>query len=384
MSILKKLIINHRHYTHVHSQEEEAVTVEVETEDDPSLLPDLSHNTEKNSFIKIIHHHPDKRCFQLTSLDSLPELELYLSQMDASSRDLLWIDICTSDISLVLKQLSSKFPLHPMTADNITDETLGTKLEDFEEYGFLNLQSFYRMPYQNNQQNLFQNIKISFVVGSWFVLTFQSPGHDSFTTMRNRILHTTRVLPRIRSDFLLHFLLDGLIDQYFDLLEIVGSEVDTLSHQLFKAYQADLIENLYNLNQYLFLLRKEIMPLTEIILLLKSGFMVFDDTETSTYFGNIRDHLLKLTENLNFHRDSLNNLMNLYYSLSDQKLNQIMKTLTVVSTVFIPLTFIVGLYGMNFDYMPELKWRYGYAIVWTTMIIISLWIILYMKRKKWL
>ncbi|NIZ40942.1 magnesium/cobalt transporter CorA [Entomospira entomophila] len=384
MSILNKLIIHHRHYTHVHTDSEEPVIVEVDTPEDPSLLPDFRTSAEKNSFIKVIHYHPDKRRFELSSLESLIELELYLRQMNSSAINLLWIDICTSDTPAVLKELSDKFPLHPMTTDNITDETLGTKLEDFEEYGFLNLQSFYRVPDRTTQQNLFQNIKISFVVGSWFILTFQSPGHDSFATMRNRLLHTTRVLPKIRSDFLLHFLLDGLIDQYFDLLEIVGSEVDTLSHQLFKAYQADLIENLYNLNQYLFLLRKEIMPLSEIILLLKSGFITFDDTETSTYFGNIRDHLLKLTENLNFHRDSLNNLMNLYYSLSDQKLNQIMKTLTVVSTVFIPLTFIVGLYGMNFEYMPELKWKYGYGIVWATMVVVSLWIILYMKRKKWL
>jgi magnesium transporter len=331
---------------------------------------------QQNKFINIPIASHDALFYHLEQMASLQARQ---------PNQLIWLDIRSDQQNQLIRRLQTLFPIEPITIENLVDDDLRTKLEDFDDYGFLSLHIFYQNAARVDTPRLFHTARIAMLIGDWYVITFQHAEHDTFMSERTRLISSYRkALPQIRSDFLLYFLLDTLVDEYFDLLEITGGEIDHLSEHLFRSYQPNIIEQLYALNQYVFLIRREIMPLSEVLILLKNGLSVFNDEASKSYFGNTSDHLLQLIVNLNFHRDSLANLMNLYYSLSDQKLNQIMKTLTVVSTIFIPLTFIVGVYGMNFSVMPELEWRYGYAAVWMGMLAVSAIIMLFMRRKKWL
>ncbi|NIZ19126.1 magnesium/cobalt transporter CorA [Entomospira culicis] len=356
----------------------------------PSLVVDASDIQGKNEY-SLIRYDSNMNAFEELTIASEDLLiaqvqRLHTLKMEKPLQDFVWVDVrgMQSNEALI-KRLSTLFPLDPMTQDNLTDATLRTKLEDFDDYGFLTLQAFYQFSKKSDVARSFEHAKVSILINNWLLLTLQHSEYDIFASQKKRILSSFRkILPRIRTDFLLYFLLDTLVDQYFTLMDVLSDEIEHLSNLLFRSYSSDLIEHMYTFNQYLFLIRHEVVPLSEVLLLLRNGLMTFEDDQSSKYFANVGDHVLKLVENLNFHRDSLNNLMNLYYSLSDQKLNQIMKTLTVVSTVFIPLTFIVGVYGMNFAKMPELEWQYGYIAVWGLMITVGVGITLYMKKKKWI
>lgn len=373
----KTLVIKAMHSLHVNSKQSNINVNSINYQS----VNEFSHHCT------LMHYDDNINSFEEISIDSNDYLfnkllSLQEHKRTNSSKDITWLDVRNFEKYDIIPHLNKIFTIHPITLDNLTDVALRTKLEDFDEYGFLGLQTFY---HSSNQLKLFQNNKISMILNNWIIITLQHEEHDSFLKQRKRLLGSLKKsLPLVRTDFLVYFLLDSLIDKYAELLEAIGEETGHLSNLLFKAYSPNLIENLYSLNQYVFLIRRELIPLSEVILYLENGLIIFEDETSSTYFGNINDHILKLIENLNFHRDTLANLMNFYYSLSDQKLNQIMKTLTIVSTIFIPLTFIVGVYGMNFANMPELEWEHGYFFTWFIMLGISISVLLYMKRKKWL
>jgi magnesium transporter len=294
-----------------------------------------------------------------------------------------WLDVQSTHDGALLAKLGTQFAIHPLVLESIQDPSLRTKVEEYDNFLFIAIYAF-REQIEEGNVSIFSSSKISFIIGKTFVITLQDSSLDAFTSVRLRLAKPDTKIHRFGADFLAYSLIDSIVDHYFPVLEALGNEVDTLSERLIQDSDEKLLEPLHMLNQNISFFRKEMSPLNDVALRLRKADSLFINDDVAPYFGNVADHTLKTLEMLNYHRDGVANLFNLYHSFANQRMNHVMKTLTIISTIFIPLTFIAGVYGMNFQHMPELSWRYGYAFTLLFMFSISVFILYVMKSKRWI
>ncbi len=310
------------------------------------------------------------------------ELDPFLDSM-LQSGSVSWLDVQSTDDGALLAKLGKHFAIHPLVLESIQDTSLRTKVEEYDNFLFVAIYAF-RESLEEGNVAVFSSSKISFIIAKTFVITLQDSSLDAFASVRLRLAKPDTKMYRFGADFLSYSLIDSIVDHYFPVLEALGNEVDSLSERLIQDADEELLEPLHVLNQNISFFRKEMSPLNDVALRLRKAESAFIHDDIAPYFDNVADHTLKTLEMLNYHRDGVANLFNLYHSFANQRMNHVMKTLTIISTIFIPLTFIAGVYGMNFQNMPELSWRYGYAITLFSMFLISLLILYTMKRKRWL
>src|SRR5690606_12943564 len=192
---------------------------------------------------------------------------------------------------------------------------------------------------------------------------------------------------RIRSngaDYLLFSLLDAIIDQYFELLDHMGVKIERLEETLFEEASDDITFEIQELKRTILRIRRAVFPLREVLSRLEKLDSVIIEEKTRIYFSDLYDHVTPVSENIEIYREMTWGLMDMYMTTLSNKMNEVMKVLTIIATIFIPLTFIAGIYGMNFEYMPELQWKYSYFVLWGIMFVVFLMMIYYFRRKKWL
>jgi magnesium transporter len=225
--------------------------------------------------------------------------------------------------------------------------------------------------------------QVSIILGKNFVFTFQERRGDVFQPIRERLKNSKGRLRKNKHDYLMYALMDVIVDNYFRILEDISNDIERFEEEVTQSPDQGLVEKIYNIKRELLLLKKSIWPLREIVGNIKKEETDLIAGNTEIYLNDLSDHIIQLIEVTETYRDMASGLMDTYMSMVSHRMNEVMKVLTIIATIFIPLTFIAGIYGMNFEIMPELKWKWGYFSVWVIMIVIFIGMLFYFKKKKW-
>ena len=291
-----------------------------------------------------------------------------------------WIDVDISEKETI-KALANLYGLHLLSVEDINKTVHLPKFEIFENYFFVSLKM---MSIDENSETVFEHI--SFVVGKGYVISFQMIPGDVFNDVRKRIREFSGNIRKRKSDYLLIRLFDAIVDNYGSVLEHVRNHIDNLEDNLLnqKKMKIDLITEIVHIKRHLNTIRGFIVPLKEILGRFKSETGSYFHKSSFAYLNDIHDQVLYQINSFETLREMLKDLIDLHNSQMSNEMNHIMKTLTIITVIFIPLTFIAGLYGMNFKFMPEIDWPWSYPIVIFLMFILAISMIIYMKRKKWM
>ncbi|VVB78993.1 Cobalt/magnesium transport protein CorA [uncultured archaeon] len=291
-----------------------------------------------------------------------------------------WINISGVHDTEIIKKIGAHFGLHPLLLEDVADTNQRPKIEEFKNELFFVL----KMIYFDKKINEIRTEQVSIILGKGFVISFLEDPGDIFDGVRERIRKGKVKIRNSECDYLAYSLIDAIIDNYFIILEGIGEKIEQIEDEVIKTPGPETLKDVYSLKRELILLRKSVWPIREVI-----GTMLREDSkfikkETREYLRDLHDHTIRVIETLETFRDMLSGMLDLYTSNVSNKMNEVMKVLTIISTLFIPLTFIVGVYGMNFEHMPELSLTWFYPSLWVLMIIISLGMLLYFKKKKWI
>ncbi len=291
-----------------------------------------------------------------------------------------WVNIDGLHDPEGIEKIGSRFGLHPLTQEDIVNTAQRPKLEDMGEYLFLVLKMFNA----DGEEDEDEIEQMSLVLGRNFVLSFQEKEGDVFDPVRERIRKEGSRLRGMKADFLAYALIDAIVDSYFLILEKLGEQIETAEEELVRGSGPQTLKKIHCLKREMIFLRKAVWPLREVISNLERSESQLIQKSTKIFLRDVYDHTIQVIDTVETYRDMLSGMLDMYLSSVSNRMNEIMKVLTVIATIFIPLTFIVGVYGMNFRYMPELNWRWGYFALLTIMAAIAVGMIFYFKRRKWL
>jgi len=291
-----------------------------------------------------------------------------------------WINIDGLHDTSVIERIGKEFDIHPLVLEDILSTQQRPKMEDYENYLYLVL----RMIQFDEETQQAQDEQLSVIVGSNYVISFQEQAGDVFDPIRERLRNEKGRIRKMGPDYLTYALIDAIVDHYFTALENYGDVIAEIEEDLFQDREDEPMARIHSLKQEMIYLRKSIWPLREVLSQLSRGESKVFDKDTLIFLRDVYAHTIQVIDTVETYRDLLSGLLDLYLSTLSNRMNEVMKVLTIIATLFIPLTFIAGVYGMNFKYMPELEWRWSYPIVWLVMIVVSAVMLIYFRRKKWL
>jgi magnesium transporter len=298
-----------------------------------------------------------------------------------NSSTVKWIHINGIHDVQALEEVGTIFGLHPLTMEDILNSDQRPKMEDYCEYIYIVLKAFYS---NDGHANDIRSEQISIVLGRTFVISFQESETDVFRLVRERIRAGKGRLRNSGADYLAYALIDSIVDSYFAVLEQVGERIDILEESLIKSPSAETLQAIQTLKREMIFLRKTVWPLREAISSLERTGCQLVEESTNVYLKDIYDHTIQVIDTIETFRDMLSSVLDIYLSSISNRMNEIMKVLTIIATLFMPLTFLAGVYGMNFKYMPELEWHWGYFFIWGVMLAVAISMLFYFRRKKWL
>ncbi len=298
------------------------------------------------------------------------------------SKAVTWINVEGADEIWEIEKLGNHFELHPLLLEDIVSSDQRPKLDDYGDHIFLVLKM---LNYDNAKHEIVAE-QVSFVLGKNYVISFQERDKkgDVFGVTRDKLRGNKGKVRRLGADYLLYSLIDLIVDHYFSIIEKIGENVEEIENHLISDPTSQTLRRLYALKREMIYLRKAVWPLREVVGKLErlDSDLVIDSTVL--YIKDVYDHTVQVIETIESYRDILAGLLDIYLSSISNKLNAVMKVLTIISTIFMPLSFIVGVYGMNFEHIPELKWRYGYFMVIGICLCVSGVMIAFFKRKRWI
>lgn len=301
---------------------------------------------------------------------------------DKSRPTVAWINIDGVHEIETLGRLGECFAIHPLIIEDILNTDQRPKMEDFDEYIYIVL----KMLYYNGNINEIITEQVSLILGSNFVISYQEQEKegDVFNVIRERIRTNKGRIRKMGADYLAYCLVDAIVDNYFIVLETLGEKIESLEEELVNYPTPEILRTICTMKRDMILLRRSVWPLREVINELERGESSLIKESTEIYLKDVYDHTIHVIDTLETFRDMVSGMLEIYLSSISNRLNAVMKVLTIIATIFMPLTFIVGLYGMNFKYMPELPWRWGYPAVLLVMAAVGISMIVYFRRKKWL
>ncbi|MFN3466186.1 MAG: magnesium/cobalt transporter CorA [Candidatus Brocadiales bacterium] len=291
-----------------------------------------------------------------------------------------WIDIAGIHQTEVIEKIGSHFGLHSLTTEDILNTDQRPKMEDFGSYLYIVL----KILFYDEKKGEVASEQISIILGQTFVLSFQEMGTNIFNPLIERIRGSKGHIKKLGADYLAYSLLDSIVDNYFIILEKLGEDIELLEEKLITHPTREMLQTLHNLKREMIFLRKAVWPLREVISGLERGESALVKDTTRIYLRDVYDHTVQVIDSIETSRDMLSGMLDIYLSSISNKLNEVMKVLTVIATIFMPLTFIAGVYGMNFKYIPELEWKWGYFTIWAVMAVIAGTMLIYFRKKKWL
>lgn len=290
-----------------------------------------------------------------------------------------WINIDGLHNIELINELGNFFKLDPLMLEDILHVDQRPKMEDFGDYIFFTIKMFHNI---NSEGVEYEHL--SFVLGKNTVISFQEQPKDIFDLLRERLINSYGKIRQKDADYLFYRFIDTIVDNYFLVLDRLAEKIETLEDEVMENPKSSTLKKLQVVRKELIYLRRSIYPLRESINSLLKNESKLLKKETERFLTDVYDHTIQIIESLETYRDLLSSIMDLYMNTSSNRMNEIMKVLTIMSTIFIPLTFIAGVYGMNFEHMPELGFEWSYPIVWGLMILVALGMLYFFRKRKWL
>lgn len=315
--------------------------------------------------------------------DHCTETEVHTAEETFTFRDRptnTWINVDGLHQIDLIEKIGQHYTLHPLLLEDIVSVRQRPKLDDYGNYLFIVV----KMLRYDEARGDIDTEQVSLVLGSNFLISFQEDVGDVFGPVRDRLRNAKGRIRKMGVDYLAYALIDAVVDEYFHVLEKIGETIGNLEEQMLADPRQETMTAIHRLKRTMILLRKSVWPLREVIGSLQRGESDLIRKETNVFLRDVYDHTIQEIDTIESYRDMLSGLLDVYLSSISNRLNAVMKVLTIIATIFIPLTFIVGLYGMNFDYMPELHWRWGYPAVLALMAFVAAVMLLFFKKKNWL
>jgi magnesium transporter len=290
-----------------------------------------------------------------------------------------WIDVGgLGDVEL-LRQLGRHFRIHPLALEDVLITGQRPKVDEYDRQLFILLQMVYE---DEDQELIFE--QVSLVVGKEFVITIQEmPGRDVFDPVRQRIREGGGNARFMASDYLAYALIDAVVDHFFPIVESLGESIEDMQESLLELPTREKLEGVHEFRKALSQLRRAVWPARDVCARLWRDETGLISERTKPFLRDCYDNTMSIIDLLESYRDAIRNVMDLYISSLSMRTNEVMRVLTIISTIFIPLTFLVGVYGMNFEHMPELHLPFGYVGIWVVMLVIAMSMVAFFKRKKW-
>lgn len=296
------------------------------------------------------------------------------------SNGVVWINVDgIHDISVV-EAIGRMFGLHPLVQEDIVSTHQRPKIEEYDSYLFAVL----KMLQEETESRGIAAEQVSIIITRKLVISFQEKQGDVFDPVRERLRQGKGQVRRRGSDYLAYCLIDAIVDNYFLIMEDLEDRIQPLEDAVVENPQPEQMRTIQGLKSDLVFLRRSLWPLREMLARLEREQIPLIHPDTRPFLRDVYDHTIRIIEILESFQEIIASLIDIYLSSISHRMNSIMKVLTIIATIFIPLTFIVGVYGMNFDHMPELSWRWGYPAVWGVMILVVVGLVVYFRRKKWL
>jgi len=302
-----------------------------------------------------------------------------MSSLIPSKSGIHWISVEGIHDVDVIKNLGDTFGLHPLVLEDILNTDHRPKIENYDKYTYI----VAKLLLYDEKQKEFTTEQESFILGENYVISFSERKTEIYNTVQERIRQGAGHTRKMGADYLLYSLLDVIVDNYFNVLEKLSDEIELAEDELISNPSPETLKVIHKFKKQMLYMHKAVWPLREVIGVLERNEITLVKESTSLYIRDLYDHLIQIMETVETLRDILSSMLDMYLSSISNRMNEVMKILTIISTVFIPLTFIVGLYGMNFKYMPELNWPFMYPVVWIIMISISVLMLSFFKKKKW-
>lgn len=318
--------------------------------------------------------------YNLEKFQEIPNAELHTCADYSIGNTITWIDIDSNKDLNIIDTISQNFHFHPLVKENILDKSKRPKFEDFDKELFVLLKFLKRNP----ETQKFDTENISVIFGQKALVTFQEKIEgDAFEHIRIKIRNPFSKIRKSGTDFLVYSLLDATIESYFHLLEDMGEQVENIEATVMSKPDSSTLRQIYRLKRDIMYLRKVVWPMREVI-----NNLIMTDSEliketTKIYLRDVYQHASQILDTIEINREMLTGMLDVYLSSVSYRMNAVMKVLTVISTIFIPLTFITSVYGMNFEFIPELKWKWGYYYVWGMVVVSTIGMLSYFKVKKW-
>jgi magnesium transporter len=329
----------------------------------------------KTDKVKITIFNYDEKQFQEREAKTISECFAY---KDNSS--VTWIDVDGVHELDILEKLGACFGLHSLVLEDVLNTDQRPKIEDYGDYLYVVL----KMVSHNGKSDEIKAEQVSIIIGANYVISFQEGNEDVFDPVRERIKNNKGIIRKSGNDYLAYSLMDTIVDNYFLIVEKLGEKIENAEADLVNNPNSQTLQSIHNLKKDMMFLRKSVWPLREVVSYLEKGESAIIKKTTYIYFRDIYDHTIQVADTIETLRDMLSSMLDIYLSSVSNRLNSIMKVLTIIATIFIPLTFIVGIYGMNFRYMPELEWKWGYFAVWFVILAVVIGMLVYFKKKKWM
>ena len=291
-----------------------------------------------------------------------------------------WINIEGVHHLETIERMGKCCGIHPLTLEDIVNTEQRPKIEEYPDYLFIVLKALGGAD-SNEQPGVHQ---ISLVLKPGLVISFQEKADELFDSLRNRIRSGKGRIRNAGSDYLVYCLIDAIVDRYFNILEKLGEDIESLQEELIRKPTRMTLQEIHRMKRELILFRRSVWPLREAVGSLLRGESAPIQKTTLVYLRDVYDHLIHVIDSVEIYREMLAGMMDLYLSSISNRMNEVMKVLTVIATIFMPLTFIAGVYGMNFKYMPELDWPWGYPAVLLLMLAVVGCMLIYFRRRKWI
>ncbi|MHB1294046.1 MAG: magnesium/cobalt transporter CorA [Anaerolineae bacterium] len=297
-----------------------------------------------------------------------------------SDHDITWISMVGAEHMDTLEVIGECLGLHPLVVEDIGSQQQRPKIEDYQDYVYIVLRS---LTFDDAADQIVAE-QVSIILGPGVVLSVQQAESPLFENVRTHLRAAKGRLRRMGADYLAYVLVDTIVDGYLSLLQRMAERIDDLEENLITAPTRSTLGAIHDLKRELLLLRTSIWPTREIISSMQRDESWVVSDSTSLYLRDVYDHTIQIVDMLEVYRDIVSGMLDIYLSSLSNRMNEIMKVLTIIATIFIPLTFVAGVYGMNFRYMPELAWRWGYPVALALMFSIALVMLVYFRKKRWL
>jgi magnesium transporter len=339
----------------------------------PGTVKYIGKERETPVKLQLMDYHED----ELVEKD-IETLSEFLAYKDRPS--ITWVNISGVHNESIISGLGENLAIHPLVLEDMVNTTQSPKVEEFEDYIFIIL----KMAYYDEEQQEVAMEQLSMILGKDYVVLLQEREGDILEGLRERIRLSRGKFRKLGSDYLVYAIIDAVVDNYFHVLQRLGEDIEKMEEELVVSANRALLVKIYRLKRELVFLRKSIWPMREVASTLNRIDHPLIQEVTGVFFRDVYEHTLQVVDTVETFRDMASGMLDLYLSTTSNKMNEIMKVLTIFAAIFIPLTFLAGVYGMNFEFMPELHYKLAYPIWWGVTIVLGVGLLIYFIRKKWL